>query len=353
VSVGGTVIQRDLLGHEEQLRLTAAFVGRLQSSVDLRFDTGRLISDPDRLRVRFTYDGQPNLRFFGLGNTSPLSSPTRIEERIDPYADGVAVETASFRDRIVLDVTPIRVLSDQMEIRSVFAWTWQDISDRDVDDTPVNTAAVYDTETVTFFDDPFSTLIWELRWVYDSLRTPRRDLPPSTRSKGTYAQIFVGLNQVLAGPNTLYVRGGVDLRRHFDLFAGTRTLVLRFATEAVSTPVRDVPILDLPSLGGPFELRGYERNRFRDQALWLASLEYRFPVISALRSFVFVDTGRVFRRVDQAWERPQLGFGLGIELASRKEPLIRAQFASSRLGGFFFSVRVGPYFDGPNRLRRR
>jgi hypothetical protein len=353
ISVGGTMIHRDLFGRRESASLTAAFGGRLTSGVDLQLDSGQRFGDRYGLELRFTYDGQPDVRFYGVGNVSEVVDPSAIEEPLDPYAADVAVESATFRDRVVLDLAPVHQLDDRIELRARFAWAWQDVSERDLDATPVNVRDVFRVDDIRFYDEPFSTLVGELELRYDSLDVPYRVLPPSTQSTGLFARAFVGANQVLGRTESFYFRGGLDLRRHFDLFAGTRVLVLRLYGEAVSAPVTKVPILDLPGLGGPFDLRGYRRGRFRDQALWLASAEYRFPIISVLSGFVFVDTGRVFSDPGEAFRDPQLGFGGGLELSEQRRRLVRLQVGGSRLGTVVFNLEIGLDLTGPDRLRRR
>lgn len=354
VSAGGTVVHRDLTGKGgPRLSLTAAFGGRLTSGVDLRLDTGGLLGDRNRVELRFTYDGQPDVRFHGVGNTSNLVAPSTLNSRLDPYDSSVSVESATFRDRVVLDLTPIHQLDERVELRTRLAWIWQDISERDIESTPVNVGDVYRVDELRYFDDPFNTLVLEIDIRYDSLHVTNPVLPPSTQSSGWFARAFIAANQVLARPDSFFFRGGVDLRRHVDLFAGTRVLVLRLYGEAVGAPVESVPVLELPELGGPFDLRGHRRGRFRDQALWLASAEYRFPVISVLSGFLFVDVGRVFSRPSQVFDAPQLGFGGGLEISERTTRLVRLQVAGSRLGNVLFNLEIGLDLAGPDRLRRR
>lgn len=353
VSFGGTVIHRDLFGHSEQLSLTAAFGGRVTSSVDLGFDTGQLLGRRDRVELRFTYDGQPDLRFYGVGNVGRVVGADAISEPLDPYSAEVAVESATFRDRVVLDLTPVHELDGRIELRARFAWAWQDVSERDLDATPVSVRDVYRVEGIPYYDRPFSTLIGELEVRYDSLHVTNPVLPPSTQSSGVFARAFIGANQVVGRTDSFYFRGGLDLRRYIDLFAGTRVLVLRAHGEAVSAPVEEVPILDLPGLGGPFNLRGYRRGRFRDQALWLTSAEYRFPIISVLSGFVFVDVGRVFSDPSEALNDPQVGFGGGVELSASDRRLARLQVGGSRLGTVVFNFEIGLDLPGPDWLRDR
>ncbi len=54
------------------------------------------------------------------------------------------------------------------------------------------------------------------------------------------------------------------------------------------------PIQALSTIGGGWTARGYKVDRFKDNALSLISLEYRFPIFKQLGGVVFEDMGRVY-----------------------------------------------------------
>jgi hemolysin activation/secretion protein len=63
----------------------------------------------------------------------------------------------------------------------------------------------------------------------------------------------------------------------------------------VHSPVGELPFTELPRLGGPFRLRGYRLDTFRDNLAALATIEYRYPIHQNVTGNLFVDVGRVAR----------------------------------------------------------
>jgi outer membrane protein assembly factor BamA len=102
-----------------------------------------------------------------------------------------------------------------------------------------------------------------------------------------------------------------------------------------------VPFTDLPRLGGPHQLRGYTRDRFRDRLAVLGAAEYRYPIWNELVGFLFADAGRVLAGADQvgnlvsAPERLRAGGGGGLEMHFGNRFRMRGQIAGSPDGAFF------------------
>jgi outer membrane protein assembly factor BamA len=108
-----------------------------------------------------------------------------------------------------------------------------------------------------------------------------------------------------------------------------------------------VPFIDLPRLGGPVLLRGYDRDRFRDRYSGLATIEYDWPAAYDVNGFLFADAGRVFRDPDDfGVDDLRVGYGAGIQLHTITGFLARGQIASSVDGGLFFQLSLDPTFEG-------
>ena len=122
-------------------------------------------------------------------------------------------------------------------------------------------------------------------------------MPASAPSTGWRTLAFGGPAWGIDGDRTNYLRYGLEARRYFDLYAGDRVLLLRAYAEGVTAVGAGgyVPFTDLPRLGGPQQLRGYTRDRFRDRLAVLGTVEYRYPIWNELAGFLFVDAGRVLR----------------------------------------------------------
>ncbi len=105
----------------------------------------------------------------------------------------------------------------------------------------------------------------------------------------------------------------------------------------------DVPFFALPSLGGPYTLRGYLADRFTDRAAWHASAEYRFWVIP--RGFSITDSIRVERLglapfydigtvapdvPGLADARAHHSYGIGLRATLERTALFRCDFGWSK-----------------------
>jgi hypothetical protein len=113
--------------------------------------------------------------------------------------------------------------------------------------------------------------------------------------------------------------------------------------ETVTGSREEMPFLELPRLGGPNLLRGYDRDRFRDKVSAVGQVAYLFAVSRFIGASVFADVGRVYSGLDALTYRDQrLGFGGALEIFTRKNMLMRAQVASSVDGGLFMSLAIDP-----------
>jgi outer membrane protein assembly factor BamA len=107
-------------------------------------------------------------------------------------------------------------------------------------------------------------------------------------------------------------------------------LVLRAATEFIapfgSAPV---PFTELPTLGGPDDLRGFRNQLFHGRSSFIASAEYRFPVWIWMDFVLFADYGGVFGQWYQGFGARQLqpDLGGGLLLFGRNRFFLRVQVA--------------------------
>jgi Omp85 superfamily domain len=110
----------------------------------------------------------------------------------------------------------------------------------------------------------------------------------------------------------------------------SHVLVLRGVTRAVfqigDTPV---PFFELPTLGGPDDLRGFRWQEFRDYSSLLATAEYRWPLILWADAALFVDYGGVFGKNYAGFGAKQMqpDVGLGIRLHTQDRFYVRLQVA--------------------------
>jgi hypothetical protein len=99
------------------------------------------------------------------------------------------------------------------------------------------------------------------------------------------------------------------------------------------------PFVDLSPLGGEEILRGYAKNRYRDQNFVGTQVEYRFPIYWRFGGVAFGGLGDVFSSVaDLRWDLLKYSYGTGLRFAvNRKEKLnIRFDYAWGRNNQTFY-----------------
>jgi outer membrane protein assembly factor BamA len=113
-----------------------------------------------------------------------------------------------------------------------------------------------------------------------------------------------------------------------------RVIALRAKTDLsyVST-INQVPFYLQPTLGGPDDLRGFQRWRYYDNNASVANLEYRWEVSSMLDMAVFADAGNVFARPGLIGFRGiKKDIGLGFRLKTRDAVFMRLDAGVSKEG---------------------
>ncbi len=108
----------------------------------------------------------------------------------------------------------------------------------------------------------------------------------------------------------------------------------------------EVPFLDLSTLGNDDILRGYPKNRFRDQHFFATQLEYRFPLFWRFGAVAFAGVGDVFgpsSTVNFENLKYSLGTGLRFVVDPAERLNIRLDYGYGREGGYFYFM-VGESF---------
>jgi outer membrane protein assembly factor BamA len=103
----------------------------------------------------------------------------------------------------------------------------------------------------------------------------------------------------------------------------------------------EVPFLDMPTLGNDDILRGYPKNRFRDQNFVAAQVEYRFPVWWRFGLVGFAGAGDVFDKPSDVSMRTlkySVGAGLRFVVNPAERLNIRLDYGHGREGGYFYFV---------------
>lgn len=106
---------------------------------------------------------------------------------------------------------------------------------------------------------------------------------------------------------------------------GMRTLAFRARNETTFHAVgQQVPFYLQPTLGGPDNLRGYERYRYYDNGSSLLSGEYRWSVAGSVEMALFGDGGNVYDRPGLIGLRELRGDGgFGVRFKNKQQEIMR------------------------------
>jgi hypothetical protein len=106
---------------------------------------------------------------------------------------------------------------------------------------------------------------------------------------------------------------------------GMRTLVFRVRNEtAFAHDPQAVPFYLQPTLGGPDDLRGYDRYRFYANGNSLATAEYRWSISQTLEMAIFGEGGNVYQRPGLIGFRDLRGDGgVGFQFKNKQASVMR------------------------------
>jgi hypothetical protein len=121
---------------------------------------------------------------------------------------------------------------------------------------------------------------------------------------------------------------------YLPLTNGMRTLVFRLRNAtAFAEDNQVVPFYLQPTLGGPDDLRGYERYRFYGDGTSVASGEYRWSISQTLEMAIFGDGGNVYQRPGLIGFRNLRGDGgIGFRIKNKQASVMRFDIGFSPEG---------------------
>ena len=158
-------------------------------------------------------------------------------------------------------------------------------------------------------------------------------------SKGFFLDARATFHRRGLGGTVNFNRYLVDYRKYFKILPNHRHILAFNAFGFFVTG--DAPFKQLAEIGGPRILRGYFRGRFRDNHLWTAQGEYRFPIYKIIGATVFGGVGEVADRVRNFGNeiRPSYGVGLRVQVNKREKLNIRFDYGRGSDGndGFYLS----------------
>jgi len=134
----------------------------------------------------------------------------------------------------------------------------------------------------------------------------------------------------------------LDVRKFF-LLPRSHIFVSRFFTRSATG---NVPFQDMPTLGGPNAMRGYQAGRYRDKFAAYAQAEYRIPFVWVTWLAVFGSVGNVSRTLeDYSFESIKYTGGGGVRFRLNEQKFsIRVDYAVTGEGGSNFYISANEAF---------
>jgi hypothetical protein len=137
-----------------------------------------------------------------------------------------------------------------------------------------------------------------------------------------------------------------DVQHYISLYKQRRVLALRgFASMSDASSGGEVPFYLMRTLGGPDDLRGFRRFRFRDRNVLLLQAEYRWEIFTAVDGAIFYDAGKVAARAeDLNFSNLESDYGIGFRFGTRNGVFLRIEGAFGSSGGAHYIFRFGHVF---------
>jgi hypothetical protein len=250
------------------------FTGRLGLALELRREVA--------VEMAAEYAHDREVAFAGIGDHMPGGGTD-----LDPFAPGPVPEVILDDRPLVAKLqTPIDL--GRLRLQPSVRYERHEVAPDDEDSFP------FDPSGLRGFGDPFALGTGRLDLTWDARDAPYPWIPRAAPASGwrVLASAGYSLGSDETGDFQL-ARLVASGERLFDLFHGTRVLILRGKIDGVTADRREVPFLLLPSLGGPDELRAFSRGRFRDEIATSGEIEYEWAVGLNARASIFVELGGV------------------------------------------------------------
>lgn len=281
VTVGVTAFHEGWGRHHERVAIAAKFGGHYTQAYEASFEAPNVAGSPFGLDVMTRFEMSENLHFFGYG-------PGDLEETAPASNLGprdAHVETTFSERRGLIALRPSWAFGKSVRVALEGIYNQRDFGPREDPEHDPSIETVYDVGQLPGFTSGYALMEGLLDFRIDT-RAPK-----GPTSSGLYLDVFGGGAPPQHGFG--FAHYGAEATGYIDLYHGDRILALHFAHEGVAGDDAAIPFADLPRLGGPRALRGFDRDRFRDNLTALATIEYQYPVHEYLSASLFVEMGSV------------------------------------------------------------
>ena len=173
----------------------------------------------------------------------------------------------------------------------------------------------------------------------------RREPRGNPRSGGRYLFTYQRFDDLDSNAYS-FQRAEVDVQQYLSLLRNRRVLALRaMASVSDADEGARVPFYYQRPLGGPDDLRGFHRLRFRDKHALLLQAEYRWEIFTAVDGALFYDTGKVASRVeDLNLKDLESDYGIGFRFGTANSVFFRVEAAFGSRDGRHFIFRFNNVF---------
>ena len=143
-----------------------------------------------------------------------------------------------------------------------------------------------------------------------------------------------------------FQRAEADVQHFISLLRNRRVLALRaLASVSDADDGARIPFYYQRALGGPDDLRGFHRLRFRDKHALLLQAEYRWEIFTAVDGALFYDAGKVASRVeDLNLKDLESDYGIGFRFGTANSVFFRVEAAFGSRDGRHFIFRFNNVF---------
>lgn len=181
------------------------------------------------------------------------------------------------------------------------------------------------------------------RDVFATLDT--RDQPGNARD-GIYVDVNWRRYYDLDFDRYNFHRVDVDAQHFLPIFDKKRVFAARFQlTGTTGVDGNEVPFYFLPTIGGSDTLRSASDFRFRDRAVAVLNLEYRWEAFSGLDMALFSDFGAVAPRVrDLEFADLRGAYGIGLRFNTYKSVFLRLDVAAGGSEGIKTFIKFSKAF---------
>lgn len=155
----------------------------------------------------------------------------------------------------------------------------------------------------------------------------RRDAV-NARAGGLYA-VDVRRFDDRNGGRSSFTAARAEAQHFVSFWNRTRVLAMRVVAEQLHADGGAVvPFYLRPTIGGSRTLRGYERQRFRDNGVLLMQAEYRYEVNTFVMGAIFADAGQAAPSVRRMrWRDLRTDYGVGLRLGYTTGVALRTDLA--------------------------